>query len=63
MCLHADVFPLKRFGGGSGSILLTNVGCTGYETTLFDCSARIPRRSCVHAEDAGVKCLSGELYN
>ena len=56
-----DVYALKRFGGGSGSIVLDNVQCTGNETSLSNCSTlSVP--DCEHSENAGVRCLSGKLY-
>ena len=47
------------FPGGTGSIFLDDVNCTGSETMLIDCSHRgIGVHSCVHSEDAGVRCLT-----
>lgn len=45
------------FGQGSGPILLRDVGCTGFESDIANCSNddRIP---CTHSNDAGVRCLS-----
>ncbi len=46
------------YGAGSGSIFLDNVNCGGTETRLVNCSANpIGQHNCVHAEDAGVRCL------
>ena len=55
-----DVYALKRFGEGSGSIVLDNVQCTGNEAGLSNCSA-LSVYDCEHSDVAGVKCLSGKL--
>ena len=58
------MYPVQGFGGGTGSILLDNVGCRGNETRLQHCSHRpIGINDCDHTEDAGVVCMSlGILY-
>ena len=53
----AVAFSNAHFGTGIGTIYLDNVGCTGRETRLIDCS----RSSSVHcsyghSEDAGARC-------
>ena len=58
--LSPDVYALKRFGGGSGSVVLDNVQCTGNESSLFDCST-LSVHNCKHSEDAGVRCLNGKF--
>uniref|UniRef100_A0A1X7TSS0 SRCR domain-containing protein n=1 Tax=Amphimedon queenslandica TaxID=400682 RepID=A0A1X7TSS0_AMPQE len=48
-------FSSAYFGQGTGSVLMDNVGCTGYELFLTNCS-HITSHNCVHSEDAGVRC-------
>ena len=59
--MFADVYALKRFGGGSGSIVLDNVQCTGNESSLLNCSTLPVHDNCEHSEDAGVRCLNGKI--
>ena len=53
----AVAFSRAHFGAGTGTIYLDNVGCTGSENNLIDCS-RSTTVSCLggHSEDAGVRC-------
>lgn len=47
----------SHFGRGTGDILLDEIRCTGYETSLLDCpSNAIYQHDCDHSEDAGVVC-------
>ena len=60
MYLGAVAVGSAFFGGGSGSILLDDVMCSGNEESLLNCSRRsnVPLLSsnCLHSEDAGVMC-------
>ena len=48
------------FGEGTGRIWLDNVQCTGSERELRNCTASTNGiNSCIHAQDAGLRCLSG----
>ena len=51
-------FSNAYFGRGSGGIFLSNVGCTGAESSLLSCTnPGIGVHSCDHSNDAGVRCL------
>ncbi len=46
------------FGAGLYDILLSNLRCTGSETSLLECpSDGLGIHNCIHAEDAGVICI------
>ena len=50
-------FGSAHFGRGNGSIFLDDVGCSGSEQSLVNCSHRgIGNEDCAHNEDAGVRC-------
>lgn len=56
-CLDATAFSRAAFGQGTGlPIYLDDLRCTGDEATLFQCPFD-PTHNCIHAEDAGVRCL------
>ena len=46
-----------QFGQGTGPILFTNIGCSGTESSLLECSESVfGVTSCTHGRDVGVKC-------
>jgi len=53
----AVAFGSAHFGAGTGTIYFDEVGCTGSETNLTDCTRSSSVR-CIsgHLEDAGVRC-------
>ena len=62
--LDATAYSLARFGQGSGPIYLDQVGCTGSETMLGDCTSNpIGVHDCSHIEDAGVACQGLHIMN
>ena len=55
-------FAVSEFGGGTGPILLGNVGCSGTETDLLNCSHNGDSfQNCMHSENAGVICNVGMI--
>ncbi|XP_065132999.1 uncharacterized protein [Paramisgurnus dabryanus] len=57
-CGRAISAPKRdHFGQGSGAIWLDNVGCSGNENTLTQCSHRgLGQHDCNHGKDSGVVC-------
>lgn len=50
-------FSNALFGSGTGPIILDDVDCVGHETSLLECSGRLPgEHNCRHTEDASVRC-------
>ena len=48
--------------GGTGSIFLDNVQCTGTESRILDCPHNgVGSHNCVHSEDVGVRCQIRKL--
>ena len=55
--IAGTAYSNAQYGAGSGPIYLTEVSCTGTETSLLQCNSDpILSSGCSHAEDAGVKC-------
>ena len=52
------------FGSGSGPIHLDDVGCSGSESVLANCSYSSDTSDCSHSQDAGVRCrITSECDN
>ena len=49
---------VDTFGQGSGTIWLDNVDCSGYESSLSECTHKGwgAQRGCDHSQDVGVIC-------
>lgn len=54
----AGAYSSARFGNGSGTIWLDNLGCRGSESDVSLCSSNgWGTHDCSHNEDAGVTCF------
>ena len=61
----ALAFSGAHFGTGTGDIFLDDVGCSGIESSLLDCSYVSGSNIYCHyghSEDVGVRC-QGKVYN
>ena len=48
------------YSPGTGSIILDELGCGGWERRLFDCTGNPPlSHNCMHSQDVGVVCKPG----
>ena len=48
----------SAFGGGNGSFVLSNFGCSGYEVNITYCAHSFPLSACYAHNSAGVICSS-----
>ena len=58
-CFHADATALRGsyFGDGDGPYHLSNVYCSGDESTMLECShSTIGHHTCTPGHDVGVIC-------
>ena len=63
LCTAAIAYPDAYFGQGTGLVVLDQLGCSGSETRLSDCSHRgfnTTAPNCGHDDDAGVRCNQGK---
>ena len=52
-----DAYQNARYGEGTGPILLHDIYCLGYESSLFSCRhSGVGNHSCGHSKNAGVLC-------
>ena len=55
------VYKNSEFGDGDGPIIYSNIGCRGFENSIFDCP-RIDDGlfTCSRNNIAGIKCVEGK---
>ena len=54
--------PSAYYGVGSGSIIIDELRCSGYETSIVNCASNTwLSHDCSHSEDVGVDCYSMHL--
>ena len=52
-----NAYQNARFGRGTGPILLDNVNCFGFESSLFSCGhSGVGNHNCSRSKDASVRC-------
>ena len=52
-----NAYHEARYGKGTGQILLDDVNCVGYESSIFSCRHNaVGTHNCAHSEDASVRC-------
>ena len=61
-CVDAIAYSYTRFGQGSGAFQMRNVGCSGSESRLIDCSYNNASTYCDYYV-AGVSCQIGKLVS
>ena len=60
-CAGLTIYTSSTFGQGTGPIFFTNIGCSGTESRLLQCSRSVfGVTSCTHSRDVGVKCEGNE---
>ena len=57
----AEAVTNADFGQGSGSVFFEDLACIGTETSILSCPSNTTYNgNCLHTEDAGVICKTGE---
>ena len=66
LILGAVAYTGSRYGPGNGPVYLDDIGCTGAEDVLVNCSrgkfGDISRNCITHLEDASVLCRTGKYF-
>lgn len=57
LILDAIAYRNAFFGEGEGPVFLDNLGCTGNEQSIVNCSASRNTAFENHNKDSGVKCF------